>query len=237
MVAHNADIASPPKAKAGARRTTPPRGPGRPSGTGQGADQRSRLLETALVLFSKHGIAETPLSAIARAAGVTPAMLHYYFKTRDQLLDVIIEERIQPRRIALGQVFEMNAGDPVTVISQLAERLMHTAIEHPWFPGLWMREVLSDNGVLRERIIKRFGKLHQQSAIDCITHWQAEGRLNPNLEPSLIFLSIFGLTIVPLVASKSWQKDVSRKKLTAENIASHAAALLSHGVAPCPKNT
>ncbi|GLQ99486.1 TetR/AcrR family transcriptional regulator [Dyella mobilis] len=211
-----------------------PRGPGRPSGSINGPEQRVRLLDTALQLFARQGIVETPLAAIAREAGVTPAMLHYYFKSRDQLLDVLIEERIQPRREEIGKTFSADAGDPVTVITQLAERLMRTATEHPWFPSLWMREVFSDNGLLRQRIQQRYGTLHMQSAIDCITRWQREGRLNPDFEPSLLFITIFGLTILPLIATKAWQQDRLRRTLGPADIARHAVAILSHGVSPLP---
>ncbi|GAB2563064.1 TetR/AcrR family transcriptional regulator [Dyella jejuensis] len=210
------------------------RRPGRPTGASNGLEQRNRLLDTALTLFARQGVMETPLSAIARAAGVTPAMLHYYFKTRDQLLDVLIDERIQPRREAIGKVFDMHAGDPVTVITQLVERLMQTATECPWFPAFWMREIISDSGTLRERIVKRHGNLHMKSAIDCIRHWQKEGKLNPQFEPYLLFITIFGLTIVPLVASKAWntRADALQRKLSPADIARHAVAILSQGVSP-----
>ncbi len=234
MVARNTDKSAlrPPGGRS--RRPIEPRRPGRPSGAASGPEQRNRLLDTALVLFAKHGIVDTPLSAIAREAGVTPAMLHYYFKTRDQLLDVVIDERIQPRRIAVGEMFKMDEGDPVTVITRLAERMMQTATEQPWFPSLWMREVFSDNGILRQRILKRYGKLHHQGAIDCIAHWQAQGRLNPDIEPALVFISILGLTIMPLMATQTWQRDPLRTPLGPADIARHAVAILSYGVSPKP---
>jgi TetR/AcrR family transcriptional regulator len=232
MAAPNADKPALRAPKTRSRRQIEPRRPGRPSGAVSGPEQRNRLLDTAIMLFAKHGIVDTPLSAIAREAGVTPAMLHYYFKTRDQLLDVLIDERIQPRRAIIGEMFSMDEGDPVTVITRLAEKMMQTATEHPWFPSLWMREVFSDNGVLRQRILKRHGKLHHQGAIDCIKHWQAEGRLNPDIEPNLVFISILGLTIMPLIAVSSWETDPSRPKLNASDIARHAVALLSHGIGP-----
>jgi TetR/AcrR family transcriptional regulator len=225
---------NPTPRKSAATTGTPARRPGRPSGSINGLEQRNRLLNTALQLFAQHGIAETPLSAIAHEAGVTPAMLHYYFKTRDQLLDVLIEERIQPRRIEIVQTFDPHVGDPVTVITQLAERLMQTATEHPWFPALWMREIFSDNGMLRQRIQQRYGSLHQQAIMDCITRWQAEGRLNRDLEPSLLFITIFSLTILPLIATKAWQSDPLRPTLDTADIARHAVAVLSNGVGPKP---
>lgn len=183
-------------------------------------------------MFAKHGIVETPLAAIARAAGVTPAMLHYYFQTRDQLLDVLIEERIQPRRIAIGKAFGMAVGDPVAVVTRLAEEFVENATAHPWFAPLWMREVLSDNGVLRQRIQRRYGSLHQRAVVDRIAHWQAEGRLNRDIEPALVIMTILGLTILPLIASKAWQGDPVRARLQPADIARHAVAVLSHGIGP-----
>jgi AcrR family transcriptional regulator len=234
MAMPSSDTPTRRKPKKSSPAETPPRRPGRPSGSVNGPEQRKRLLDTAIQLFARQGIAETSLSAIAQEAGVTPAMLHYYFKSRDQLLDVLIDERIQPRREEIGKTFDPEAGDPVTVITSLTERLMKTATEHPWFPALWMREVFSDNGMLRQRIQQRYGTLHLQSVLDCITRWQKEGRLNPDFEPSLLFITIFGLTILPLIATKSWQNDPLRAKLGAEDIARHALAILSHGVSPKP---
>ena len=68
-----------------------PRKPGRPRGSKPDAAKREQLIDIALRLFSQQGIARTSLNAIAREAGVTPAMLHYYFNSREQLLDVMIE--------------------------------------------------------------------------------------------------------------------------------------------------
>ena len=64
--------------------TSQGRRPGRPRGTKPTATGRERLLDIALDLFSRQGIANTSLNAIAKEAGVTPAMLHYYFNSREQ---------------------------------------------------------------------------------------------------------------------------------------------------------
>lgn len=134
----------------------PTRRPGRPSGAARGPEQRSRLLDAALVLFARQGIVDTTLGEIAREAGFTPAMMHYYFKARDQLLDVLIDERFAPLRSALGVPFQENPDDPVAAITQLAQRLVQVASDHPWFPSLWVREVISDGGLLRQRMHERF---------------------------------------------------------------------------------
>jgi AcrR family transcriptional regulator len=219
--------------------TTPPtparrpgRPPGRPAGSHQGPEQRARLLDAALALFARQGILDTTLGAIAKEAGFTPAMVHYYFKSRDQLLDVLIEERFLPLRAAIGAPFEANPDNPVEAISQFARRLVEVADENPWFPPLWVREVISEGGWLRQRMHERFGHSHHQASVQRIAQWQKEGRVNAALEPSLVFLSLLGLTILPLATSKMWRNDPARRSLTADDIARHAVALLVQGVGP-----
>ncbi|WGS53501.1 TetR/AcrR family transcriptional regulator [Paraburkholderia sp. D15] len=210
----------------------PARRPGRPSGAARGPEQRNRLIDAALELFSRQGIGDTTLGEIAREAGFTPAMMHYYFKTRDQLLDVLIDERFAQLRSGLGVPFIENPDDPVAAITQLVRRIVQAATEHPWFPSLWVREVISDNGVLRQRMQERFGNLHQKTALGAIARWQAEGRLNAQLEPALAFVTLLGLTLLPLAASKMWRNDPLRSGIGGEEIARHAVALLTQGLGP-----
>lgn len=208
------------------------RRPGRPSGSARGPEQRTRLLDAALNLFARQGIVDTTLGAIAREAGFTPAMVHYYFKTRDQLLDVLIDERFLPLRTAIGGAFEANSDDPVAAITQVARGFVEIATQNPWFPPLWVREVISEGGLLRQRMHERFGHTHHKASVARIEQWQKEGRLNPDLEPSLVFLTLLGLTILPLATSKMWRNDPARRSLTSDDIARHAVAMLMHGVGP-----
>jgi AcrR family transcriptional regulator len=51
------------------------------------ADQRRvQMLQAALEVISERGYAETRIADVAERAGVSPALVIYYFKTKDQLL-------------------------------------------------------------------------------------------------------------------------------------------------------
>lgn len=209
-----------------------PRRPGRPSGGAGGAEQRERLIAIALALFARQGIVDTTLSAIAREAGVTPAMVHYYFKTRDQLIDVLIDERFLPLRSAMGGVFEAHPDDPVAALTALTLRFVEVGQAHPWFAPLWIREVISEGGLLRQRMHERFGHDHQRAAHEAIARWQREGKLNAALEPSLLFQSLLGLTLLPLATAHVWRNDLVPRRVGAEEIARHAVALITQGIRP-----
>ncbi|NIY49114.1 TetR/AcrR family transcriptional regulator [Cedecea colo] len=205
------------------------RRPGRPAGGNKSADKRDLLLDSALKLFSTQGIAQTSLSAITADAGVTSAMLHYYFKNREQLLDVLIDERYLPVRSSMGGVFEQYPDDPVKALTALTQKFITVSLEHPWFAPLWIREVLSESGLLRERIDARAGIKEKKSALMWIQKWQDEGRLNPGLQPEFLFISLFGLTLLPVARLQhEWRKG--ERSLTAQMLSRHIEALLTSGV-------
>lgn len=58
----------------------------RPRGRRPGqADTKAEIKSAALVLFSEQGYEKVSLRAIARAAGVDPALIHHYFESKADL--------------------------------------------------------------------------------------------------------------------------------------------------------
>ncbi len=57
------------------------------------ADTRSRIQDVALELFTEQGYEATSLREIAERLGVTKAALYYHFKTKDDIVASLIEDR------------------------------------------------------------------------------------------------------------------------------------------------
>src|SRR5687767_7484695 len=74
------------------RKKTEPRRPGRPRA--EEANQRERLLDAAAACFAADGVAATSLRSIALKTGVTPALVNYYFGSKQQLIDAFVTERV-----------------------------------------------------------------------------------------------------------------------------------------------
>ena len=70
--------------------------PGRPPGT---SDTRERILNSARELFARNGIDKTSIRAIAKDAGVDPALVHHYFGTKTQLFAAAIHIPIDPMSV------------------------------------------------------------------------------------------------------------------------------------------
>ena len=206
--------------------------PGRPAHAR--GDQRDRLLEAALALFSRHGIAETSLSAIARRARVTPALVHYYFGSREQLLDALMDERIAPLVARIGVRLSESGDDPGTIVRAFVTTMIGVLAENPWLPPLWVREVLSENGALRERLLTRIAPKIAPQLADRFAQAKRRGLLNPGLDPRLTVVSLIGLTIFPLAAQSIWRTLLDADDIDTEALIAHTLALLDGGLRADP---
>ena len=120
------------------RARQPRRVPGRP-GT-DSPDLRATLVEAALACFVRDGIAATSLRGIATQAGVTPAMLNYYFGSKLALRDAIFEERLMPAMMQLREGIAGVGDDAQAMATHFVRGVLGLVDTHPWLPSLWVRD-------------------------------------------------------------------------------------------------
>ena len=196
---------------------------------------RARLLDAAVRLFAEQGVAGTTVAQIAAPAGVTSAMVHYYFKTKDQLLDAVVAEKLVGEFIAfVADAIERDASDPLAQAERLVWRIVEASDSMPWLPPLWVREVISEGGALREKLIRRvdLGKPERFKA--GLAAAQRAGRVNPGIHPQLTFMSIMALTMLPLSMAKDWDRIPLIGRVSKQDLGRHVVALLKHGLAAAP---
>lgn len=211
------------RAKAGRRA-------GRPSGDDQ--NLRRHLLDAAITQFARGGVAATSLRAIATEAGVTPAMLHYYFGDKARFLQALIDERLLPALAPLRVQLERAGSDPVALIEVFASGIADVVASHPWLPPLWVREVLCEGGALREVLFTQAVPGVPQLLAQRFATAQADGRLNAALDPRLLVVSLVGLTLFPAAGAPIWRRAFGAEGLAPEVMLRHTLALLQHGVGP-----
>src|ERR1700753_1185863 len=64
----------------------------------RGEKNRESILDAADHLFYVKGFAETSFSDIAEKAGVPKGNFYYYFQSKDDLLEAVVDRRIQVLR-------------------------------------------------------------------------------------------------------------------------------------------
>src|SRR6202161_160505 len=63
--------------------------------TTRGGDKRERILHAAVRVFAKKGFHATRVSEVAKAAGVADGTIYLYFRSRDEILVSLFEDRVE----------------------------------------------------------------------------------------------------------------------------------------------
>jgi TetR/AcrR family fatty acid metabolism transcriptional regulator len=64
-------------------------------GRSRAGDKRERILRAAVRVFAKNGFYDTRVSEVAKAAGVADGTIYLYFKSKDELLLSLFEDRVE----------------------------------------------------------------------------------------------------------------------------------------------
>jgi AcrR family transcriptional regulator len=81
-------------------------------------ETRSHILDQAEALFALHGLHGVTVREVARAAAVDPALVHYYFETKQRLFEAVFERRatvLNEERLRSMDQYALAAGDAITV--------------------------------------------------------------------------------------------------------------------------
>jgi AcrR family transcriptional regulator len=207
---------------------TRPRSAGRPFADPD-RDARESLLSAATQLFAEHGVAATSFTRIARRAGLTPAMMHYYFDDRDQLIDAVVGERLIP---LIADVWDpvKPEDDPVDMISGVVQRLLSNIERAPWVPSTWMREILNEGGLLRTKVLRRLPVDKVRLVGAAIRARQSAHAMNPEVDPLLAVFSALGLVMLHMATIRVWSEIFHRPPLSVDTMQRHITGLLLDGL-------
>jgi AcrR family transcriptional regulator len=209
------------------------RQPGRPSAE-ERPQARDALLDAAGRLFARHGVAEVSLRRVASEAGVTPAMVHYYFGGKAGLYDAMLERtfgRVIARVRALADRAGEDAGSADDHLADLLALLMGAFAAEPWIPVLVVREVLSEGGRFREWFIRNYASQMADLLPGLIRQEIEAGRFRGDLDPRLAFVSFMGMSLMPFVARPVMERalGITYDEAFLRDFAAHTLRLFVEG--------
>ena len=177
-----------------------PRRPGRPSAAERSEDVRQKLIATSQRLFAEKGFGEVGLREIGRAAGVTPAMISYYFGDKAGLYEAVFVDTLDTLLARIKSVAG-NMGPDDIPLDRFLQVYFQTIVERPWLPQLLLREVVTRDTPLRKLFVERFASQATTLLPALIAQQVQEGRLRADLDPRHTLLSLLGMTVFPVVAA------------------------------------
>ena len=163
----------------------------------------ARIKEAARAVFLRKGYAAARTRDIADEAGVNMALLHYYFRSKEKLFEMVMLESIQQFAVGLMEVLN----DPGTSLkdkfSLLASRYIDFLVVQPELPFFLISEVRSNPDNLIARL--GIGDFLAKSVFmkQFLEHTARKKRRITNAVQ--LFISFVGMTIFPFIGKPMLQ--------------------------------
>ena len=106
-------------------------------------DTESRILQAAEEEFLLKGLEGARTTAFAERAGVTHAMLHYYFRTKNMLFERIIEEKMRNAGNIMQAVFVLGDMPLMERVKRGVEQHFDFIAANPNLPRFVIQEIYS----------------------------------------------------------------------------------------------
>lgn len=165
-----------------------------------------QILEAAEKLFVEQGFSKTSTGQIAKLAGCNQALVHYYYRTKDNLFEKVFEEKI---RLMAGNLLSINS----TGIS-FEEKIVKVVETHFDFlkqnPRL-VSFVFNEISVNPDRLqsltdrLQQYPKSISAQLSDDVQKWVEQGIIRP-ISGMDLFLTIVSLNVTPFLMRPVVQK-------------------------------
>ena len=195
-------------------------------------NKEQQILAAAEQEFLAKGYDGARTTSIAQAAGVTHAMLHYYFRTKEQLFERIVDEKFETMSHSMFAIM----GDPsLPIVERIKggiEVHFDFVAQNPLLPRFVINEIISRPeryDVLYKRVGAIIDNVYRglQSEIDR----SAERGEIERVDIKMLFISIMSLNIFtflayPFMEPLMGELMVNRERFLAERKAENIETIL-----------
>jgi TetR/AcrR family acrAB operon transcriptional repressor len=112
------------------------------SGESRTRDSRDEILLAATELFETHGFHETSMAEVARAAGVSKALIFWHFKNKEELFVAVLGKLFEPYVIDFAE--EAGALDEKAQLLRLIESYLSFVRENASSIRFFVAQILHD---------------------------------------------------------------------------------------------
>ncbi len=169
----------------------------------------------AMQVFLKNGFKGARLQEIADLAGINRAMLHYYFRSKEKLFEMVFKEVIMKMHVRLTNVLH----SPLPVkekILAFVENFVLDGLANPDFDSFFINEFAQHPELLHE-IIFRNGQdkplLHFKREIE-----EANARGEIKADANILIMNMLSLCAFPFVAKNMFKSVFQFDDQQLENI-------------------
>lgn len=172
---------------------------------------RERIIEVALDLFGTKGVDAVSLDEIARVVGVRKQTVLYWFESKDDLIDGVLESVAAQLIVVIDAAARSATDDPLEKIDAVVRAVFRPAVRRPALLGV-VRDMSRLRADHAERLRERISPLIERA----VGHLGAEmdrGRLrrgDPGLIAAFGYATLTGIATEPeTLRAVGWTPDAA----------------------------
>lgn len=157
------------------------------------------ILEAAKRVFHERGLAGARMQQIADEAGINKALLHYYFRNKQQLFKAVFQEAFATVIPKINDIFD--ADEPLLdKIRTFADRYTALLMQNPYLPGFIINEI-SNNPNFANEYLTSSVRPNPEKLLRQIQQEVENGTIIP-ANPLQLVINLLSLCIFPFVAAE-----------------------------------
>jgi TetR/AcrR family transcriptional regulator len=162
-----------------------------------------RIVAAARNVFLSKGLAGARMQDIADEAGINKALLHYYFRSKEKLFDMIFMEAAQKLFPKINFIFESNM--PLfEKIEHFADEYITVMLENPYLPSFVLNEINQDPISFFKKLNEKFGFPDPSLFLTQIEKEIKRGNIK-RINPVQLLMNMLSLCIFPFMAKPMLQ--------------------------------
>lgn len=202
---------------------------GRP-GEDERREVRARLGAAARELFARKGFAAVSVREVAEHAGVTPAMVNYYFRGKHGLFRAVLEDTLEEALAGMEDARQTICAPGG--IREYISRHAQVLAANPWIGPLIYREVVLASDFPSQFVARFPGRLFGLLR-EAVLAARERGELAPDLDADFLVLSIVAASVFPFLM-RPVVEDLASTRIDrdfAARWADHAGRMFYNGAA------
>ena len=107
---------------------------------GEEAQTENLIKQTAKTLFFQKGFLNATTQEIADEAGVNRALIHYYFRSREQMLEILLDEMLHEKKDRIRNI--LSSGLPFREkIANYIDAVVDHGLKYPYLDNFLVSEM------------------------------------------------------------------------------------------------
>jgi AcrR family transcriptional regulator len=156
--------------------------------------RREQIAEAAMSLVANHGLRRLSMASVARRVGLVPSGIYRHFKSKDALIDAILD-RVEQRLLGNVEAARSTSDNPLEQLKDILLRHVRFIREGRAIPRIILSDDAHSGRPQRQKRILKIIAAYTGAIGEIIDQGQKQGRIKADLDVHTLVMMLLGIAV------------------------------------------